>query len=208
MKRMKKHILILISMFWLTSNYTQTIVRMGVPLQAKESLKVVVLFEEPVPEGMPVVLGLMGYSVTGGMSPYSYQWLQNGILVGTGDVVIITPKKGDKFELKATDKNRCYSTQSFSMKVISRIGGKDDENYSQYKIYPTLIKNNYLNISIPEKEIPIQAIVRIFDTGGVLKYQSTITGSAIIPCHIPNGNYFVSVQTDEFHKVEKIIVQH
>ena len=195
-------------MFWLTSNYTQTIVRMGVPLQAKESLKVVVLFEEPVPEGMPVVLGLMGYSVTGGMSPYSYQWLQNGILVGTGDVVIITPKKGDKFELKATDKNRCYSTQSFSMKVISRIGGKDDENYSQYKIYPTLIKNNYLNISIPEKEIPIQAIVRIFDTGGVLKYQSTITGSAIIPCHIPNGNYFVSVQTDEFHKVEKIIVQH
>ena len=208
MKRMKKHILILISMFWLTSNYTQTIVRMGVPLQAKESLKVVVLFEEPVPEGMPVVLGLMGYSVTGGMSPYSYQWLQNGILVGTGDVVIITPKKGDKFELKATDKNRCYSTQSFSMKVISRIGSKDDENYSQYKIYPTLIKNNYLNISIPEKEIPIQAIVRIFDTGGVLKYQSTITGSAIIPCHIPNGNYFVSVQTDEFHKVEKIIVQH
>ena len=195
-------------MFWLTSNYTQTIVRMGVPLQAKESLKVVVLFEEPVPEGMPVVLGLMGYSVTGGMSPYSYQWLQNGILVGTGDVVIITPKKGDKFELKATDKNRCYSTQSFSMKVISRIGSKDDENYSQYKIYPTLIKNNYLNISIPEKEIPIQAIVRIFDTGGVLKYQSTITGSAIIPCHIPNGNYFVSVQTDEFHKVEKIIVQH
>ena len=181
---------------------------MGVPLQAKESLKVVVLFEEPVPEGMPVVLGLMGYSVTGGMSPYSYQWLQNGILVGTGDVVIITPKKGDKFELKATDKNRCYSTQSFSMKVISRIGSKDDENYSQYKIYPTLIKNNYLNISIPEKEIPIQAIVRIFDTGGVLKYQSTITGSAIIPCHIPNGNYFVSVQTDEFHKVEKIIVQH
>ena len=208
MKRMKKHILILISMFWLTSNYTQTIVRMGVPLQAKESLKVVVLFEEPVPEGMPVVLGLMGYSVTGGMSPYSYQWLQNGILVGTGDVVIITPKKGDKFELKATDKNRCYSTQSFSMKVISRIGSKDDENYSQFKIYPTLIKNNYLNISIPEKEIPIQAIVRIFDTGGVLKYQSTITGSAIIPCHIPNGNYFVSVQTDEFHKVEKIIVQH
>lgn len=208
MKRMKKHILILISMFWLTSNYTQTIVRMGVPLQAKESLKVVVLFEEPVPEGMPVVLGLMGYSVTGGMSPYSYQWLQNGILVGTGDVVIITPKKGDKFELKATDKNRCYSTQSFSMKVISRIGSKDDENYSQYKIYPTLIKNNYLNISIPEKEIPIQAIVRIFDTGGVLKYQSTITGSVIIPCHIPNGNYFVSVQTDEFHKVEKIIVQH
>ena len=208
MKRMKKYILILISMFWLISIYSQTIVRMGVPPQAKEPLKVVVLFEEAVPEGMPVVLGLMGYSVTGGMSPYSYQWLQNGILVGTGDVVIITPKKGDKFELKATDKNRCYSTQSFSMKVISRIGGKDDENYSQYKIYPTLIKNNYLNISIPEKEIPIQAIVRIFDTGGVLKYQSTITGSAIIPCHIPNGNYFVSVQTDEFHKVEKIIVQH
>ena len=51
MKRMKKYILILISMFWLISIYSQTIVRMGVPPQAKEPLKVVVLFEEAVPEG-------------------------------------------------------------------------------------------------------------------------------------------------------------
>jgi hypothetical protein len=204
---MKRTIIIGITIVSILFSPAQTVVKMKMPAQANEPLKVVVLFEEPVPEGMPVVLGLMGYNITGGMSPYSYQWLQNGSLVGTGDVVIITPKKGDKFELKATDRNRCYSTQSFSLKVIARIGSKDDENNSQYKIYPTLVKNDIINISLPEKEMLTQARIRIFDTGGAMKYQTTITGSSTVMCHLPEGNYFVSVQTDEFHKVEKIIVQ-
>ena len=84
---------------------------------------------------------------------------------------------------------------------------KDDDNNSQYKIYPTLVKNDIINISLPEKEMLTQARIRIFDTGGAMKYQTTITGSSTVMCHLPEGNYFVSVQTDEFHKVEKIIVQ-
>lgn len=208
---MKKYIFTLIlSQLLLLGIFSQTVVKMSLPPQSKEPLKVTVLFDEEVPEGMPVVLGLMGYSVSGGIEPYTYEWVQNGKVMGTGDIVIITPAKGDKFELKATDKNRCYSVSSFSMKVISRLGKHNEENdkNSAYKIYPTWVKDDRIHIELPYFESPIQTKVRIFDVRGTLKYQSVITESTIVSCNLPDGSYFVSVQTDDFHKVEKIIVNH
>ncbi|MGB4414401.1 MAG: T9SS type A sorting domain-containing protein [Paludibacter sp.] len=204
---MKVYILIFTLIGSLLCLHSQTIVKMEVPPQAKEPLEVVVLFDEQVPEGMPVVLGLMGYSVTGGIEPYTYEWVQNGKVIGTGDVAIITPAKGDKFELKAIDKNRCFSVNSFSMKVIARIGSQDKEKGSEYKIFPTLVKNGLLHITLPDAESPLRANVRIFDTNGALKYQHQIIGSADVTCELAAGTYFVSVQTNDYHKVVKIIVQ-
>lgn len=203
---MKKYVINILFLFSVFTANSQTVVKMNLPPQAKELLKVMVLFDEQVPEGMPVVLGLMGYSVTGGIEPYTYQWLQNGNVVGTGDVVIITPKKGDKFEMKATDKNKCYSTMAFSMKVISKIGGANQEKEAEYRISPTLVRNDIINITLPDADSPLRANVRIFDTKGAVWYQKYIAGSTVIACGLPAGTYFVSVQTDEFHKVEKIIV--
>ncbi|HOG37174.1 MAG TPA: T9SS type A sorting domain-containing protein [Paludibacteraceae bacterium] len=206
---MKKNILTLIVIFSFLMVHSQTIVKMNVPPQAKELLQVIVLFDEEVPEGMPVVLGLMGYKVTGGIEPYTYEWLQNGQIIGTGDVVVVTPAKGDRFELKATDKNRCFSVSSFTMKVISQIEKyEENDKNNEYKIYPTLVKNAQINIELPKTEIPIKAKVRIFDIKGTVQYQSFITGSNAVNCELINGTYFVSVQTDDFHKVEKIIVNH
>ena len=185
--------------------FAQTIVKMDLPPQAKEPLSVVVLFNEEVPEGMPVVLGLMGYKVTGGILPYTYEWLQNGTVVGTSDIVVITPAKGDRFELKAMDKNRCYSTTSFSMKVISRYKNPNDDGY---KVFPTIITGGEINVVLPKRADPLIANVRIFDLKGMLHYHSMITGSTIINCDLPDGTYFVSLQTDDFHKVEKIKIQN
>ncbi len=187
--------------------FSQTIVKMSVPTQAKEPLKVVVLFDEQVPEGMPVVLGLMGYNVSGGIEPYTFQWMQNGNVIGTGDVVVITPKKGDQFSLKATDKNKCYNTSSFNMKVISRING-EDETLKAFKIYPTLVKDDVIHIDLPKFDKPTNVNIRIFDLKGNLMFQTFATESYLVNYHLNNGTYFVSVKTDEFHKVEKIIVQH
>ncbi len=204
---MKKTIITSMAVIAFLLSDAQTVVKMNMPPQAKEPLKVTVLFDEEVPEGMPVVLGLMGYSVSGGIEPYTYEWIQNGKVIGTGDVVVITPAKGDKIELKATDKNKCYSTMAFSMKVISKIGGANKEKETEYRIFPTLIKNDIINIVLPDTENPLKANVRIFDTNGALRYQKQITGSTVINSGLPAGTYFVSVKTDDYHKVEKIIVQ-
>ena len=204
---MKKTIITFLSFAAIMLCSAQTVVKMNMPPQAKDPLKVTVLFDEEVPEGMPVVLGLMGYSVSGGMTPYTYEWMQNGKVIGTGDVVIVTPAKGDKIELKATDKNKCYSTMAFSLKVISRSPGANNQKNDSYTISPTLVKNGIIHIGLPDAENKLKANVRIFDTNGALKHQSFITGSSDITFGLPTGNYFVSVQTNVFHKVEKIIVQ-
>lgn len=204
---MKKTISILLVLFLTIFTNAQTIVKMTMPEQAQEPLKVVVLFDEEVPEGMPVVLGLMGYNVIGGLEPYTYEWHQNGNLIGTGDVVVITPAKGDNFELKATDKNRCYSTTSFSMRVIRKIDNPSG-NETAYKIYPTLVKNDIIHIELPKSDNTLNANVRIFDLKGNLLYQNFVNESYTLNCHLMNGAYFVSVKTDDYHKVEKIIVQH
>lgn len=204
---MKKIIITFIAAIAFMLCNAQTVVKMNLPPQAKDPLKVTVLFDEEVPEGMPVVLGLMGYSVSGGIAPYTFEWMQNGKVIGTSDVVIVTPAKGDKIELKATDKNKCYSTMAFSLKVISRSPGANNQKNDSYTISPTLVKNGVIHIGLPDAENKLKANVRIFDTNGTLKHQSFITGSSDITFGLPTGNYFVSVQTDDFHKVEKIIVQ-
>ena len=204
---MKKTIITFLSFAAIMLCSAQTVVKMNMPPQAKDPLQVTVLFDEEVPEGMPVVLGLMGYTVSGGISPYTYEWIQNGKVIGTGDVVIVTPAKGDKIELKATDKNKCYSTMAFSLKVISRSPGANNQKNDSYTISPTLVKNGIIHIGLPDAENKLKANVRIFDTNGALKHQSFITGSSDITFGLPTGNYFVSVQTNVFHKVEKIIVQ-
>src|SRR5690606_6259664 len=109
MKQIKRILTLALSFIAVHAALAQTGVKMEVPPQAQEPLAVVVLFDEQVPEGIPVVLGLMGYDVTGGIEPYTYEWIQHGTVIGTGDIVVITPAKGDKFELNATDKNRCHS---------------------------------------------------------------------------------------------------
>lgn len=205
---MKKTIITFLSFAAIMLCSAQTVIKMNMPPQAKDPLKVTVLFDEEMPEGMPVVLGLMGYSVSGGMTPYTYEWMQNGKVIGTGDVVIVTPAKGDKIELKATDKNKCYSTMAFSLKVISRSPGANTQKNDSYTISPTLVKNGVIHIGLPDAENKLKANVRIFDTNGTLKHQTYITESTDVTCALPPGNYFVSLQTDDFHKVEKIIVNH
>ena len=185
----------------------QTVVKMTLPPQADEPLQIVVLFDEEVPEGIPVVLGLIGYKVTGGIEPYTYEWIQNGNVIGTGDIVVITPVKGDRFELEATDKNKCHSTTSFSMKVIRKANGQN-QPIPGLRIYPTLVKDNIIHIDLPESDSPLNANIRIFNVKGVLMFQIFSDESYTVNHYLPDGIYFVSVATDEFHKVVKIIVQH
>jgi hypothetical protein len=204
---MKKFILFSVLMVSFSFVQAQTVVKMTLPPQADEPLQIVVLFDEEVPEGIPVVLGLIGYKVTGGIEPYTYEWIQNGNVIGTGNIVVITPAKGDRFELEATDKNKCHSTTSFSMKVIRKANGQN-QPIPGLRIYPTLVKDNIIHIDLPESDSPLNANIRIFNVKGVLMFQIFSDESYTVNHYLPDGIYFVSVATDEFHKVVKIIVQH
>lgn len=204
---MKPNIITIFLTFVLFAAQSQTIVKMSVPKQSEEPVKVVVLFDEEVPEGMPVVLGIMGYNVTGGLEPYTYEWIQNGNVVGTGDIVVITPSKGDQFTLKARDKNRCFSSTPFKMKTISKAKW-ESRQVDGIKIYPTIVKNNIINIIFHQTDSPKNAQIRLLDIKGSVLIETFTSVNYIIDKYLPDGTYFISVKTDDFNKVEKIIVKH
>lgn len=197
----------LIFAFALALSYSsaQTVVKMDMPPQADQPLKVVALFDEEIPEGIPVVLGLMGYDVEGGITPFQYEWMLNGEIASTSDVVIFTPSKGDDLSLNVIDNNKCKATTSFNLKVASLRQNPDKEGIEGINIYPTVIQN-FINVAF--EPIPGKlALVRIFDMQGKVVHQEVSPQSIELNVNLSAGTYFISVRIGNLHKVEKIIAQ-
>lgn len=181
----------------------QTVVKMELPAQADQPLTVVALFDEEIPEGIPVVLGLMGYQVEGGNAPYHFEWLLNGLVVSTTDVAIFTPKKGDDLVLKVTDNTVCSASTAFNLKVASLPENDGNGNNQSIAVYPTVVKQE-LFVEFPQTGLP--ALVRIFSLSGVVVYETFLAGNGRLDLNLASGTYFVSVKAGDLHKVEKILV--
>lgn len=195
-------ILLIITILMPFAGHSQTVVKMNMPSQSKEQLKVVALFEEEIPESIPVVLGVLGYSITGGTAPFKYEWQQNGTTISKTDVAVVTPAKGDVLVLKVTDAGGCSSTTSFNLKVASRINFQPASDDSSISIYPTVV-DSYFNVeNSADNE---EATIRIFDVNGEMLLQQSFTGSTQISTNLPSGIYFVSVQSSQNHILKKIV---
>lgn len=199
-----KIFLLFLAFFTINTVWSQTVVKMDLPQHAEQPLNVVALFNEELPEGIPVVLGLMGYYVEGGIAPYFFEWMLNGEVISTSDLAIFTPKKGDDLSLKVTDNNKCRASSSFNLKV-ARMEQNPEEEDKSIKIYPTVFTQD-ISIQFSEKEYE-KAMVRIFNTNGILVYQIYLPESTRLPLNLNPGVYFISVKTGDLHKVEKIIAQ-
>jgi hypothetical protein len=179
----------------------QTVIKMDMAPQAERALKVVALFEEEIPEGVPVVLGLMGYEIDGGATPYLFEWLLNNKVISTNDVVIFNAGKGDQLVLNVTDNNKCRASTSFNLK-FARIEPAKSESI---KIYPTIVIDQ-VQVDLPTDQKG-DILVRVFDLNGKSIHSQIIQESQGIPLKLTSGTYFISVKTREMHKVEKIVVQ-
>jgi len=204
---MKKAILYLsLILMTLQTGFSQTVVKMNLPQQAKEALKVVVLFDEEVPGGMTVVLGLMGYQLNGGLSPYTYEWYQNSKLIGTNDIVSLVPANGDQVTLKVKDKNRCYSQSSVNMKVRGIKPEGTEDVSGGINVFPTLVTNQQIQIKLPALKPNDEALIRFMDLNAKVLISKNIRESQTLHFDLPSGSYFVSVRTGEFQLVKKIVV--
>lgn len=195
---------LIITAFVLDIACAQSLVRMNLPPQADQELRVVALFDEELPEGIPVVLGLMGYDIEGGITPYSFEWLLNGKVISTKDIAIFTPRKDDDLVLKVTDKNKCRATTAFNLKVAKGLPGKREKG-GKIKVYPIVFKND-LYIQLPV-DIQQNALLRIFDLNGSVVYQQNLESSTWLNINLIPGIYFISVKAGNVHKVEKIVAQ-
>lgn len=184
--------------------FSQTIVKMDMPAQAKQALNVVTLFDETLPLNTTVVLGAVGYDITGGTSPYTLTWLKDNQVVATGDIAVIQPVSGSAYSLKVTDKNNCSTTTAINLNVSSKVK-KDQSGANAITISPT-IASDYILVNFSSNDA-ITATVRIFDMAGKVRFQQEIVSSTRLDINLSKGNYFVVVQRNANTFVEKIIVQ-
>ncbi|MDD3322704.1 MAG: T9SS type A sorting domain-containing protein [Paludibacter sp.] len=194
--------LLLFTFIFATSLSAQTVVNMKMPTQAAEALEVAILFEEPLPLDIPVVLGIIGFGIKGGTNPYTYTWLKDEVIIGTGTTIVITPTAGSTYTLRVSDKNKCVINNSLNLSAIKKAPG----NYriEQLKIYPTLV-NTHINVEFSEF-VPENTQIKIFDIKGINHFQQNITGSTTIYPQLTQGEYFVVIESAGKYSVQKIIV--
>lgn len=187
--------------------FSQTIVKMDMPAQAKQALNVVTLFDETLPLNTTVVLGAVGYDITGGTSPYTFSWLKDNQIVATGDIAVLQPVTGSTYSLKVTDKNNCSTTTAINLNVSSKVK-KEESGANAIRISPTVVSDHIMvNFSSNDAITAITATVRIFDLAGMVRFQQEIVSSTRLDINLAKGNYFVVVQRNANTVVEKIIVQ-
>ncbi|HTO35459.1 MAG TPA: hypothetical protein VLZ72_04430, partial [Flavobacterium sp.] len=159
-----KAILVLAFVFACNNLSAQTVVKMDMPQQADHPLSIVALFDEEIPEGIQVVIGLMGYNIEGGKAPFNYEWLVNGTVKSTNDILIFTPKKGDDLSLKVIDNNKCRATTSFNLKFAKIPQNPNKEEVKGIEVYPTVVKD-FIQIKF-KPEAGKKALIRIFNSDG------------------------------------------
>lgn len=202
--RIKKPTLLFALAFFLNMACAQTVVKMDLPAQSDEPLSVVTLFDEAMPEGIPVVLGLMGFDVEGGMDPYQYAWLLNGEVLSTEDILVFTPMPGDELVLQVTDQNNCTATTTINL-LTGDLPMQQVAESDQIRVYPTIFRDAF-TITYPDMQYS-QAHVRIFNLGGEMVHEEMLPGSCSLTPDLPPGMYLVSVKTGALQKVEKITAQ-
>ncbi|HRZ97181.1 MAG TPA: T9SS type A sorting domain-containing protein [Paludibacter sp.] len=195
-------LLIMLLTSCLSSSFSQTVVNMKMPVQATEALEVVALFDEALPLDIPVVLGIIGFGIKGGTNPYTYAWLRNDSIIGTGNTIVITPKAGSAYSLRVTDKNKCVINNSLNLSTIKKAPAYN--RIEELKIYPTMV-SDHINIEFLEF-VPENTQVKIYDMKGVLHLQQIITGSTTIYPKLMQGEYFVVIENVGKYSVQKIIV--
>lgn len=199
-----KLFILLFLLLALTPLTAQTVIKMDMPQQADKPLTIVALFNEEIPEEIPVVLGVMGYNLEGGTTPYLFEWTLNNLIISTSDVAIFTPKKGDDLSLTIIDNNNCRASTSFNLKV-AKLEQNNTKANDEIKIYPTIITDNLI-IKLPTTA-DATALVRIFDVDGIVRFKKSISETTTLNLNLSTGTYFVSVKQNSTHKVEKIIAQ-
>ena len=183
----------------------QTVVKMDMAPQAAQKLSVEALFDESIPDGIPVFIDLSGFEVEGGRPPYNYRWILNNEVISQKDYVEFTPKKGDALLLMVTDKNRCRATTSFVLKVAVTPQAGTNAPAEEITIYPTVV-TSHVNVRLPGA-CEGKARIRIYDINGKVVSENDLDGKSTVALNLPKGIYLISVDAGEMHKVERIIVR-
>ncbi len=200
---MRKYITILIVLSSSLLSTAQTVIRMKMPNQSENALTVATLYNEPLPTGVSIVLGVMGYEINGGLAPYQYEWLKNNQVIATGEIAVIVPEIGSNYVLRVKDKNLCSVENAINISSSAKVSKK----YLSETIKIS-VKQLSNTLSIDFKGfVPENTILSIFDVQGKLYLKQSIAENTTLPLNLTSAAYIVVIGNSELVHVQKIIVK-
>ncbi|MDO9154140.1 MAG: T9SS type A sorting domain-containing protein [Paludibacter sp.] len=200
---MKKYFIIFIVVFCIFTIDAQTVVRVRIPAQSEKALHVATLFNEALPTGVSIVMGVVGYEIDGGTAPYQYEWVKNNQVIATGEIAVIVPEKNMNYVLRVKDKNGCSVENAINVTSSAKVA----KNYLSETVKINLTQfSNHLSVDF-KSFVPENISVSIFDLQGKLHLKQAISESAIIPVQLPFGLYLVVVGNGQLYHVQKILVK-
>ncbi len=200
---MKKVIIISSFLIFSSAVISQTVVRLEKPQQPVEPVTAYTLFDESLPTDVTTAIGKMGYYVTGGTEPYSFQWLENDRVIAEGDVADIIPSSKHNYYMRVVDKNNCTSIVSVNIAPFMPGNKNASENNEDFVFK---ITRSYLLIEdLKNNDEPFK--IRLFDISGQILLDRNVLGESRIPISLISGVYILQVKTPNINKVYKAIVQ-
>jgi len=200
---MRKYITILTVLSSSLLSTAQTVIRMKMPNQSENALTVATLYNEPLPTGVSIVLGVMGYEINGGSAPYQYEWLKNNQVIATGEIAVIVPEIGSNYVLRVKDKNLCSVENAINISSSAKVSKK----YLSETIKIS-VKQLSNTLSIDFKGfVPENTILSIFDVQGKLYLKQSIAENTTLPLNLTSAAYIVVIGNSELVHVQKIIVK-
>jgi hypothetical protein len=199
-----KSLFILIILFQICCQNTmaQSVVRVRMPAQSEKGLSVETLYNEALPTGISIVLGVVGYEIKGGTAPYQYEWLKNNQVIAMGEVVVINPERGSNYVLRVKDKNMCVIETSINVSNASKAA----KSYLSETVKIN-VQQLAKELSIEfEAFVPENLNLHIFDLQGKLQMKQAIYGNCTVAMQLAAGAYLVVLGNEQMYHVQKIIL--
>jgi hypothetical protein len=200
---MRKSLIILMVLLSSFITIAQTVVRMRLPTQSENALSVATLYNEALPTGVSIVLGVIGFEISGGKAPYQYEWLKNNQVIATGEIAVITPEKNMNYVLRVKDENLCIVDNAINVTNSAKVS----KNYLSETVKIN-IKDFTNQISIDFKGfVPENTTLSVFDFQGKLYAKQAISESSTIAVRLSSGAYLAVIGNGEMYHVQKILVK-
>lgn len=177
---------------------SQTVVKLMAP-QA-EQLQINIEDQQYFGDAIQFTLGREPY-VTGGTSPYDYEWTHNSTFFSNEASILVTTLQNDLYSLTVSDSLGCTAEKDIRLKIET---GTYDPVLTKINIYPNPARD-YIHIAVSGDLLRFNAV--LYNNLGAAVWKGEINNNGILPLHYSPGFYLLQI-IDEQQILEKKIIIH
>ena len=191
-------LVIILGLFCPVNLRSQTLVKLMAPQAAQ--LQINLEDQQCFGDAVQFTLGSEAY-VSGGTSPYNYEWTFNSTFFSNEASILVTPLQNDVYSLTVSDSLGCTTEKDIWLKIVA---GTDKLLEEYLTIYPNPAKD-YIHIAIPGDPLRFTGV--IYNSLGISVWRGEVGNNSIVPLHHPPGYYILQLKNGQETVEKKIIIR-